>query len=172
MKTGKILFLGSASLCAVALAFVAAPWASGAGTDEAAVKKHSADFAAAWNKHDPKAMAALWAEDGDLLDPWGHMAKDRAGVEKLFTDDQTGKGPLRDSAFEIKSESVRFATADVAVEDMEVSISGAYLPDGSKSPAAMTFHCTTVLKKVSGAWMNYAERPYLTVAQPASPPVK
>ena len=172
MKTGKILFLGTASLCALGLALVASPGASGADSDEAAVKQHSATFVAAWNKHDPKAIAALWAEEGDILNPWARMASGRAEVEKMFTDEQTGKGPLRDSTFELKSESVRFPTADVAVDDWEVSVTGAYDPDGSKHPAAMTFHNTVILRKVGGAWMNYAVRPYLTAVQPASPATK
>ena len=172
MKPGTILFLGVASLCTFALAFTAVPRASGADSGEAAVKKHTADFVAAWTMHDPKAMAALWAEDGDLLDPWGHMGKGRTGVEKIFTDDQTGKGPLRDSTFELTGESVRFPTPDVAVDDWEVSISGSYGPDGSKQPAPMRFHCTSILKKVGGAWMIYAQRPYLTVAQTNASPAE
>src|SRR5438874_8083990 len=50
---------------------------------------------------------------------------------RLFSDEQTGAGPLRDSAFEVKGDSVRFVTPDVAVEDWDVVITGAYGPDGS-----------------------------------------
>jgi uncharacterized protein (TIGR02246 family) len=132
-----------------------------ASDDEAAVKKHTADFAAAWNKHDPKAMAALWADDGDLINPWGRVAKGRPEVEKLFADEQTGKGPLRDSTFELKGETVRFPTPDVAVDDWEISVTGAYDPDGAKHEGALEFHCTVVLKKAGGAWTNFAVRPYL-----------
>src|SRR5438552_14053874 len=47
------------------------PPAGGAGAVGGAaadIKARGDAFAAAWNKHDPKAMAALWAADGDLID--------------------------------------------------------------------------------------------------------
>ena len=165
MRNRTLLFGGSAAL-ALALVVALAPGATGAADDEATVKKASADFVAAWNKHDPKALAACWTEDGDLINPWGRWAKGRAEVEKLFTDEQTGTGPLRDSAFEVTAESVRFASADVAVDDWEVSVTGAYDPDGTKHAGPLTFHCSSIRKKVGGAWPIYAGRPYLKPAMP------
>jgi ketosteroid isomerase-like protein len=43
----------------------------------------------AWNRHDAAALAALWHEDGDLINPAGRWAQGRAQVEKLFRDEQS-----------------------------------------------------------------------------------
>ena len=53
---------------------------------EAEIKARADEFAAAWNKHDTKAMADMWSTDGDLINPYGRVAKGRAEVEKLFLD--------------------------------------------------------------------------------------
>jgi len=50
-------------------------------SDEAGIRATDEVFAAAWNKHDAKAMAATWAKDGDLVNPFGRVAKGRAEVE-------------------------------------------------------------------------------------------
>ena len=71
------------ALLLVAAFIVAAAPARPSPDDEvAAIKKNSATFAAAWNKHDAKALAALWAKDGDLIDPWGATSNSRDAVQK------------------------------------------------------------------------------------------
>ena len=145
--------------------------AGGAEEDTAAIKKRAADFVAAWGKHDAKGLAAVWAEDGDLINPWGRKASGRAEVEKLFTDEQTGQGPMRESAFKLSAETVRFPTADVAVSDWQVTISGAYGPDGAKGPA-MDFLVPVVWRKTGGTWSIYSARPYAKPPPPTPPVVK
>ena len=54
-------------------------------------------FVAAWNKHDTKALAAGWAPDGDLINPFGRWAKGRAEVEKLLGE-QAAHHPRADAA--------------------------------------------------------------------------
>src|SRR5438067_1154386 len=50
-----------------------------------AIRELYAQFTAAWNKHDVPAMAGMWVEDGDQVDPDGHVAKGRAEVTQLLT---------------------------------------------------------------------------------------
>ena len=73
-----------ALLSLAAFIIAAAPAASTPDDDIAAIKKNTAAFQAAWNKHDTKALAALWATDGDLIDPWGVTSVGRDAVEKFF----------------------------------------------------------------------------------------
>lgn len=166
MKTNA-RFLSACALFLLAGGLALALPARGADDDAAAIKKRTAEFVAAWGKHDTKAMAGLWAEDGDLINPWGRLATGRAQVEALFVDEQTGKGALRDSTLRVNSESVRFPTADIAVVDLDITITGAYAPDGTKAPA-LEMHATWISKKSGGTWSVYACRPYLK--QPAPPP--
>ena len=55
--------------------------------EETAVRDHCASFVTAWNKHDAKAMAATWANDGSLINPFGRLASGRAEVEKLLSEE-------------------------------------------------------------------------------------
>ena len=93
-------------------------------------------------------------------------AQGHADLEKAFTAEQTGKGPLRESTVEVKDEPIRFLTADIAVSDAEVVLTGAYGPDGSKA-GPMGVHVTNVWKKVGDEWWVAASRPYIKMPAPA-----
>ena len=47
--------------------------------NENLIEKQVLAFAEAWNKHDAKALAELYAEDGDFVDFMGHLAQRSAG---------------------------------------------------------------------------------------------
>ncbi len=148
--------LAFASLAAFALA--AAP----RGDDDiAAIRKSSADFESAWNKHDPKVIAVFWATDGDLIDPWGKTAVGRAAVESFFVGEHTGDGALAKSTYDLKKDTVRLISPDVAVEDWEVVLTGVTPPD-STAPLGPQFHRVVIVrKKDGGQWLIAAARPGL-----------
>jgi uncharacterized protein (TIGR02246 family) len=132
-----------------------------ADDDIAAIKKSSADFESAWNKHDPKLIAAFWASDGDLIDPWGKTAVGRAGVESFFVGEHTGNGVLAKSTYDLKKDTVRLISPDVAVEDWEVVLTGVTPPDAT-APLGPQFHRVVIVrKKVDGQWLVVAARPGL-----------
>src|SRR5215831_1817020 len=79
--------------------------AAGTLDETPAVKKTAADFAAAWNKHDAKAVAACWAKDGDLIDPHGVQSNGSAEVEKFFAERYAAGGELAKVTLEIKKEN-------------------------------------------------------------------
>lgn len=87
---------------------------SGNQEDKTALGKSAEDFIEAFHKGDFKALAAFWIADGDYTDQTGRQMKGREAIEnglKAFF--ATNKGlKLR-----IESESLRFLTPDVAVED-------------------------------------------------------
>ena len=167
MRNATRFLLATALLAGLAGTFVLAPHASGGTDDSEVVKTRAKEFIAAWQKHDPKALAALWADDGDLINPWGRWAKGRAEVEALFRDEQTGKGPLRESTMALSEDSVRFPAADVAVHDWTATCTGVLAPDGTKQTSA--FHVTMVWKKAGGTWSVYSARPYLKENPPGAP---
>src|SRR5258706_11109630 len=53
--------------------------------EDAAIHRRHDEWAAAWNKHDPKLMAAFFVADGDLINPFGRHAQGTAGIEKPFS---------------------------------------------------------------------------------------
>ena len=146
------------------------PPAGGAGAVGGAaadIKARGDAFAAAWNKHDPKAMAALWAADGDLIYPFGKSAKGRADVEKFFTADQTGTGRMAATTFTITAPTSRMIRPDVAVAEWEVSITGMKNAEG-KDAGPMNNHVTVVMSKEGSQWMIQAARPVIYAQPPGS----
>jgi uncharacterized protein (TIGR02246 family) len=132
--------------------------AAGRLDETAAVKKTAADFAAAWNKHDAKAVAGCWAKDGDLIDPHGVTSNGSAEVEKFFAERYAAGGELAKVTFELKKENVRFITADVALSDWDVTLTGFANPDGTAA-GPMSHHVVIVSKKEGGNWKFAAARP-------------
>jgi uncharacterized protein (TIGR02246 family) len=144
--------------------------ASGADDDLAGVKKQCAAFVDAWNKHDAKALGALFAEDGDAINPHGRHASGRAEVEKMFAEEHGGQGALRESTVSVERETVRFPAPGIAVSDADITVTGIVMPDGKKM-GPTGFHVVDVWKKSGDAWLVYACRPYMKQGPPAAPPV-
>ncbi|MBL0927805.1 MAG: SgcJ/EcaC family oxidoreductase [Phycisphaerales bacterium] len=126
--------------------------------DIAAIKKNTAAFQAAWNAHNAKGVAALWATDGDLIDPWGATSVGREAVEKFFSEQYTEGGKLARCMYDNRKDSVRLISADVAIQDWEVVLRGLSGPDGK--PMGPQFHrVVLVVKKEKGEWRIAAARP-------------
>jgi uncharacterized protein (TIGR02246 family) len=139
-----------------------------AGKDEETVRQMQADFAAAWNKHDAKAMAALWAEDGDVINPAGKVAKGRADVEKLMAEEHAtfAKG----TTFTNNVTGVRFLKPDVALLDASYEIAGVMGPGGKAG--SMKGLYTVVLVKKGGKWWVSSARPMVPLPEPSAPAKK
>jgi len=145
-------------LAAGALAVALAPTTLAAAddADTAAIHARTQEFIAAWNRHDAKGMAGVWAPDGDLVNPFGRAAKGRAEVEALFVDEQSKM--MKGTTMEISGESTRMIAPTVAVDDWDVAVIGMKRPDGSPAPP-LKHHVTVVLVKQDGAWWVAAARP-------------
>src|SRR5262245_6266778 len=90
---------------ALALFAILVPGAGGAVTtdkpsrdDEGAIKQLQSDFVNAWNKHDSKAMTAVFDDDADLINPQGRHARGREQIERLFRDEHASA--LKDTKFQ------------------------------------------------------------------------
>jgi uncharacterized protein (TIGR02246 family) len=148
---------------AAATALPAAYPASAAAQDDASIKKVQTDFAAAWNRHDPVAMASFWTEDGDLINPFGRWAKGRAEIVKLFQDEQATV--MKGSTYSSTLTSLKSLAPDVAVTDWDIEVVGMHAPDGSALPPFRP-HLTIVLVKKGGQWAWAAARPYQFLPSP------
>jgi uncharacterized protein (TIGR02246 family) len=130
------------------------------------IKTLNDQFVAAWNHHDTKAMASMWAPDGDLINPFGKTAKGTAELEKLFATEHAG--PLKGTTYKVSKMSVRPLTADLAVADYDVEITGMMGPDGKAQPA-LTPHVTSVMKKANGKWWILSARAFSYMPAPPMP---
>jgi uncharacterized protein (TIGR02246 family) len=132
--------------------------------EKQAIRKQQRGFAAAWNKDNVGAMAAFWAEDGDIINPFGRVAKGRAEVEKLFAEEHStfAKG----SQLKVDINSIRFIKPDVAVVDCAWEASGMAAANGSELPPLKGLYAAVVVKR-RGKWEIAAFRPWVPVSPPA-----
>lgn len=133
---------------------------------EQAIRKLTDDFIAVWNRHDAKALAALWTADGDLINPFGRVAKGRDAVEQLFRDEHATY--MKGATYEVTAVSVRLLTAEVAICDWVARISGLRGADGAEIEP-VDHNVPSVLVKESGHWRVAAARPMFRAPSPAAP---
>ena len=100
--------------------------------NEDAIRKLYGQFVAAWNRHDPKAMAAMWVEDGDDVEPDATVAKGRDDIQKLFTMEHNTV--MKNTTLTLTVESVWFIAANVALVDGTYELTGVVAPDGKQLP--------------------------------------
>lgn len=140
------------------------------GKDDAAVLKVHEDFAASWSKGDYKALAGAFADDADLISPFGRAAKGRAEIEKAYMEEQTG--PLKGTHFTSDCKSgVRMLKPDVAVVTCAFEVTNGKLPDGSAMPPMKGIYTATMMK-AKNKWSIVVGRPMIPFVPPAPPPAK
>lgn len=131
---------------------------------EAAIRATDEAFAAAWNKHDAKAMAATWAKDGDLINPFGRVAKGRAEIETMIQDEHSKA--MKQSTYSPGTISIRFIEPEIAFVETDVEISGITGADGSTAPP-LKVHVNRVVQKKDGKWWTVTARPVIYPPHPA-----
>src|SRR5438270_56 len=123
MKLKKPLLVAALfTLCLTPLAY------ADSAADETALKARAGEFAAAWDKDDAHGMAAVFAPDGDIINPFGRVAKGQAEVEKLFADEHAGFA--KGTHYNVVAMTTR-VFGDAAVQDWDVEVNGMKGPDGS-----------------------------------------
>jgi uncharacterized protein (TIGR02246 family) len=135
-------------------------------SNEALIRQVADDFTAAWNKHDPMAMAYCWSAEGDLINPFGRKARGLTEIQKLFQDEHNG--PMKNSTYAITSVSIRYLDSTLALVDDDSEISGITGPDGTTSN--LKAHVFNVLRKSEGKWWIVAARAYAYLPPPPPPP--
>ena len=122
-----------------------------AAKDEAAIKTVTADLVRAWNRHDAKAFAVLFAADAAFIDVVGQTAEGRAAIEQLHA-------PLfatvfKESHVEPTGLHVRFVKSDVAAVDSTWGVTGYADPDDSKhSLRKAVMIVSFIMLKHQGRW--------------------
>lgn len=115
MRARRLVFL---LLLALAVGVAAGPGlgqqSKGDAADKEAIAQSAEAFLSAFNKGDAKALAAFWTPDGDYTDQSGRHLKGREVVEKAF---QSFFAENKGLTLRIESESLRFVTPEVAIED-------------------------------------------------------
>jgi uncharacterized protein (TIGR02246 family) len=120
---------------------------------KAAIQKNAEACVQAFDKGDAGALAALFTEEGDFTDDTGRHLKGREAIEKAFAKVFADNKDLK---LRIDSDSLKFVSPDVAIED---GVSSVIAPDGSP-PTRARF--TNVHVKKDGKWLlsSVREAPY------------
>jgi uncharacterized protein (TIGR02246 family) len=121
----------------------APPVAKPADTDKT-IREAAQRFADAFNKGDAKAVAALWAEDGDYVDEVGERTAGRAAIEKKYAAFLAANVGAK---LEFVVDAVQQISPDSAIEDGHSKLTLAAQPN-----AASSGRYTVVHVKRNGKW--------------------
>jgi uncharacterized protein (TIGR02246 family) len=140
--------------------------ASGAdqNSDQAAIRQTVMGLQEAWNRHDMKAFANLFAEDADFVNVAGAWWKGRAEIEQKHR--AAHATIFRDSTLSVEEVDVRFLTPDIAIAHVLTALVGQKMADGTVVPPRRAL-LTQVLQKQSGKWMIVAS--HNTDVRPPTP---
>ena len=127
-----------------------APAAKGTGIE--AVRAASRIYQEALARGDGKAVAALWTEDGDIIDDMGQVFRGRESVAGL---EPAAEGQARPS-FTIEEVSIRLLSESVALEDGTVVVT----PPGASTAHHGRFAATWV--KQADGWKVASLREWRT----------
>lgn len=112
--------------------------------DEEAIRRSAAAFTVAYNAHDSKAVAELFALKAEFTDEDGNLIKGRAAIERDFAA-MFAKNP--NCKIEVEVTSIRVLTPNIALE--EGVVRGQPVPD----QATNTSNYVVVHVKVDGRWV-------------------
>jgi uncharacterized protein (TIGR02246 family) len=164
MKTRRRLALALGLAAIVAAGGFVAAGKRPAGAEEQQAKEKEqpakdrrAEFIAAFNKGDAKAVAAFWAPDATYVDQVGREYKGRAAIEKLY---EKVFAARKGAKLAIHVTSDKVVSPDVVLEDGITEVTPA---DGGPGTAA---RFSAVLVKKGGEWYLQSVRD--SVAYPPS----
>jgi uncharacterized protein (TIGR02246 family) len=110
----KLCITSIAAVCFCACAFAAVFARAAQSDDEAAIRKLDAAYVEAYNKHDAKALAAMWSPEAVYVDPeTGKESVGREEIEKEFADTFSD---LKDAKLEVDVKAIKFLSPNVAIE--------------------------------------------------------
>jgi uncharacterized protein (TIGR02246 family) len=161
-ETRRMKRIFSKPLLIASLTLLAVPgFAADRSADEAAIRALEAQQPEAWNRHDAKAYANLFTEDGDCVNIVGWWWKGRAEIEKKLTDAYVYV--FKESALTVTNVDIRFLTSDTAVAHVRWTLTGARTPAGI--PVPQQGLQTHVLQKQNGQWLIAAFQNTLSVPE-------
>ena len=137
--------------------------------DEEEIRNLETRQQGAWNKHDAKAYAGLFTENGDCVNVVGWWWKGRAEIEQKLT--AAYAFVFRDSVLTITDVDVRSLMPTVAIAHVRWTMTGARTPQGyAKVQQGIQ---TQTLIKSDGKWLIAAFQNTTTIPEtpfPQGPP--
>ncbi len=151
--------------CVGFLALAGALPAQEEGADHEGLKTLAASFSAAWERHDPVALADLWVADGDLVNPTQRKARGRAELVEFFRDEHSSY--MKGTSLTVKVTGARVLGPGLALIDCEAQLTGVKTPDGKALPP-LKHLVFAVVTKAGERWQFVSAR----LSVPVPPPEK
>ena len=123
--------------------------------DEDAIRELENQFNAAWNRHEPDAIAASLADDAQFITVNGAWTTSRDGFRDLMARLHGPAGPFRSSTRRTPEMAVTFLAPDIAILHSRFWIDGEVLHD-DLSQASRESVGTRVVRKTGGRWQIVA----------------
>lgn len=118
-------------------------------SDLAAIRAESRAFAAAFNRRNAKAVAALWTDDGEYVDDTGRHLIGREAIEQGYAEFFANSPEV---TLRVMIDSLRLLSDSAAVEDGRAVVD----PPPAGVPAYSKY--TAIHVKVDGKWMMASVR--------------
>jgi uncharacterized protein (TIGR02246 family) len=168
----RIALLAAILASAGAITWAAQPSDTGAGRATPAaqddpsrpIRDQASAFEQAWNAHDAGALAAMWTDAGDLINPFGRVAAGRNEVLALVREEH--EGALKNLKTAVSVKKVR-VIGDTALSDWSITLTPKSGETSALMPWPIKHHCFVVSRKsADGTWRFEAVRPYQFAAAP------
>lgn len=130
-------------------------------SNESIIRQRMAEYSAARNSHDAKAMAMFFTEDADLIGTTGQVSKGRVAIEQTFSHEHATVYFQSKAIRRIRE--IRFLSADVAVVNGEFEVSNVLSAKGEPLPVIKGLF-TFLWKCIGGRWLIAAYRSMLPVS--------
>lgn len=137
------------SLLSLAIFFSRTARCDSRESDEAAIRNVETQQQEAWNRHDAKAYANLFTEEGDCVNVVGWRWQGREEIEKKLTNAYVFV--FRESVLTIKEVDIKFTAPEIAVAHVGWTMVGARTPKGLPQPQQGIQ--LQVLQKQAGKWL-------------------
>ncbi len=118
-----------------------------------------------WNKGDMEGLAALYAEDADLISNDGKLVKGRDAIVKSFV--ELAGTAFKGAQITIERTHIRQITPNIMVGDSEWSFSGVPEVEGQTLPTKGT--STVVVVNQDGNWVITSHRSRVPPPMPTAP---
>jgi uncharacterized protein (TIGR02246 family) len=150
------------------LALVSLPIAalSAVSDDEQTIRHIEILWQDAWNRHDTKALAALFTPDADFVNVNGHFWKGREEIEKNHA--ATHAMMFKESVWTTLDTNVRFLGPEIALVHVKWALRGDRNPDGSPRQPREGFF-TQVFIKQGASWLITASHNTNIIHPPGVP---
>jgi uncharacterized protein (TIGR02246 family) len=150
MVTDKVQMRRLTLLFAHAFFFaLCVPLHAQSASDESLVRAVATRWEEVWNRHDMKALAALFTEDADFVNVGARHWKGREQIEQQHA---ARLDQFKNSVWTTKHVSIQFLTADIAIAHIDWGLTGDTDPDGTSRPARGGVF-TWVLSKHGETWL-------------------